>query len=87
MDVKGTMALDDSLHASALLQSVDVLGVVPQQLALLVQHGNELMTWGRLKLAGVNFLANIFLKHTLEIAQYQHLLSKIGRGPLAALPG
>lgn len=53
---KGTMACDHPLDVSSLLQCVNVLGIVSQQLALLLDVFDEFVRGRWCKLAGVDFL-------------------------------
>lgn len=50
------MALDNPLYTRHLFQRVDVLRIVAQKLPLLIQHGYEFVTGGRLELTGVDLL-------------------------------
>ena len=83
------MTLDDVLDAGHLLQRVDVLGVVPQQLAARLHAADELVAGGRLELARVNLAGElekwpgIFLKildveHGLRVRQVGEVDSEAG---------
>ena len=53
------MTLDNLLNPSHLLESVNVLGVVPQQLSLPLHGMDELVAGGRLELARVNLTGKL----------------------------